>query len=63
MANSDNTINIGDIWKGLVDVQINIGDSWKSISEGYINIGDAWKQWWSAAAPRGDRGLFWAGYA
>ena len=29
MANSDNKINIGDVWKDIDSLQINIGDAWK----------------------------------
>lgn len=36
-------VNIGDVWKDVIDAQVNIGDSWKSISELQVNISDVWK--------------------
>ena len=38
------SINIGDSWKVIQNIEINIGDSWKRVTYGSaVNIGDAWK--------------------
>lgn len=60
MANSDNKINISDVWKGMDEIKINIGDVWKGVTEGYVNVGDEWKQFWAPGAG-GGRGIFAGG--
>lgn len=37
------SINIGDSWKDIENIQINIGDVWKDYSQVQVNISDTWK--------------------
>lgn len=42
------TLNIGDDWKAVTEMQINIGDTWKNVVAVQQNIGDVWKDVFTA---------------
>jgi len=49
--NTDNKLNIGDVWKSIDSIKINVNDVWKDVNTAYININDTWKEFWTSAAP------------
>lgn len=55
MANTDNKINISNMWRSISDVKINIDNAWRSIGAIYTNIDNTWKQAWSGY---GDKFVF-----
>ncbi len=42
-------VNIGGVWKDILQPSANVGGVWKDGEEGWLNIGGIWHKWWPAS--------------